>query len=270
MNYLLTIIFCFSFISCAHKKGPRMLSENSYDALRFESLNRYDFKRLETSKYAQKGIALCHKKEYNQAYKIFKNQLDKQKENPVYWNHLATCFLLEKKYPKAKFYYDLALSIAPKKSKVKSVIMNNLGLYYLNINRPYQAQAAFKASIKDNKIFKTSKYNLAQVYLKFAQFDKAQKILTKLYNQSSRDIDFIYSLGHLYLMQGQYTQANKYFAQIPKKYLQRDDIATNYALSLHFSGQSNKAYRIVKNAHMENSHYLFAQTELIKKIERIK
>lgn len=264
------LILSLNFASCALKKGPRALSENAYDGLRFESLNRYDFNRLDQSKYAQKGIALCHKKQYNEAYKIFKTQLDNQKENPVYWNHLATCFLLEKKYPKAKFYYDLALSIAPKKSKIKSVIMNNLGLYYLNMNRPYLAQESFNSAIKANKKYKTPKYNLAQVYLKFSQFKSAQEILTKLYKSSPKDIDFIYSLGHLNLMQGKYEKANKYFSLIPKKYIQRDDIATNFALSLYFSGQSDKAYKIVKNAHMENSHYLFAQTELIKKIERTK
>jgi tetratricopeptide (TPR) repeat protein len=262
------IILMVILTSCASSNRYHTVSEAPRDGLRFESLNRYDFNRLSNSKYSEKPIALCHKKEYNQAYKIFKQQLDQQKENPTYWNHLATCNLLEKKYSRAKFYYDIALNLAPKKSKIKATIMNNLGLYFLQLKRPYLAKDFFEKAMTIYPKYKTPKYNIAQIYLKFSQFNKAQKLLTELYNSSNKDIDFIYGLGHLYLMQGQYQKAQKYFSLIPAKYLSRDDIATNYALNLYFLGQSDKAYKVVKNAQMKDSHYLFAQTELIKKIER--
>lgn len=268
MKLILLGILTIIMTSCASSERLRTLSEAQMDGLRFESLNRYDFNRLNISKYSRTPIALCHKKEYNKAYNIFKKQLDQQKENPVYWNHLATCYLLEKKLSRAKFYYDIAINLAPKKSNIKAIIMNNLGLYYLNMNRPYMAKDSFEESIKINPIFKTPKYNIAQIYLKFSQIDKAERVLLSLHSDAKKDIDFIYGLGHLYLMQSKYHSAKKYFEQIPKKYLSRDDIATNYALSLYFLGDKDKAYKVVKNAKMDSSHYLYAQTELIKKIER--
>lgn len=268
MKCLILTFLSFILLSCASSKRARTLQESNFDGLRYESLNRYDFKRLEESKHSQKAIARCHKRQYNDAYILFKKQLDQQKENPVYWNHLATCYLLEEKPTRAKFYFDIALGLAPKKSKIKAIIMNNLGLYYIKMNRPYMAEDAFNESIKISNKFKTPKYNIAQVYLKFSQFKKASKVLTELYKNAPTDIDFLHGLGHLNLMQGKYKEANKYFRKIPNKYLTRDDIATNYALSLFFSGNSDMAYNIVKNAQMSNSTYLFAQTELIKKIER--
>lgn len=268
MKLFLMGLLTIMLTSCASSTRVRTLKEADMDGLRFESLNRYDSHRLETSKYSAKAITLCHKEQYNLAYDIFKKQLDQQKENPIYWNHLATCYLLEKKFSRAKFYYDIAINLAPKNSKTKAIIMNNLGLYYLNMQRPYMAHDSFIQSIKIYPKYKTPKYNMAQIYLKFSQFNKAQKILMSLHSNSKKDIDFIYGLGHLYLMQGKYKLAKKYFELVPQQYLTRDDIATNYALSLYFIGHMDKAYQIIKNAKMKSSHFLFAQTELIKKIER--
>lgn len=267
MKILMLLIPLF-LASCASHKNLRSVDKDSYDGLRYESLNRYNIKRLQQSKLDQKAIALCHQREYNQAYKLFKQQLDNQKDNPTYWNHIATCNLLESKPTRAKFYFDLALSTTKKNKKIKALIMNNLGLYYLQLNRPYLAKESFEKSISLYPKFKTPKYNLAQVLMKFSQFDKATKLIASLLNDAPKDVDFIYSMGHVNLMQGNYAKANKFFSQVPDQYLTRDDIATNYAMSLYFVGHTEKAYKVVKNADMNNSHYLFAQTELIKKIER--
>jgi tetratricopeptide (TPR) repeat protein len=265
--------FIFIFLtalltSCAHRQGDYRLGLDNQDALRLESLKRYNNERLSNSKYSESPIVHCHKMEYNKAYDKFKEQLDQQKDNPLYWNHIATCYLLEEKLSQAKFYFDLALTLATNDKKNQALIMNNLGLYYSKINDSYAAKEAFEASIKSYAHYLTPHYNLAQLYLKYSQFTKAEQKLLMLYKTAPEDIDVIYGLGHLNLMQGQYSKANYYFEKIPQEHLDRDDIATNYALSLHLNNENHKSYKIVKNARMKDPFYLFAQTELIKKIER--
>ena len=83
-----------------HNSNHKSFEENE-DALRFESLNRYTKQRLKNVKTLNFPIKLCHEGKFSKAYDMFKSQLDTKKKDPIYWNHLGTCYLLEKKYPKA-------------------------------------------------------------------------------------------------------------------------------------------------------------------------
>jgi predicted Zn-dependent protease len=268
---LLPLLFVFIYTSgCATMSNSRALKDSSLDSLRYESLSRYNLKRLNALKSKDSEIKLCHMGQISKALDLLKNKMDQNKNNPLYWNHLATCNFLANKVSVAKFYYDIALKTAQNKKDIKAIVLNNLGLYFLKVNKPYMAKESFQKSIAINSHYKTPKYNLAQVYSRFSQFDKATSILEKLFMENPKDIDFIYGLGHIKLMQTKYAEATKYFSKIPKEFLSRDDIATNYAISLFFQGDSKTAYTIVKNADMSDSYYITAQTQLIKKIERSK
>ena len=265
---VLILIFCLFSFGCAHKMNLRSLDESPLDGLRFESLNRYNSNRLETISKEHKTIAMCHKGDYNKAQEEFKLSLDKNKNQPRYWNHLATCYLLNNNLSQAKFYFDLALKTAKKDKTMQSIIYNNLGIYYSKLAQDQLALTAFETSIKFSKKHLTSKYNLAQVYLKYGLYKKAEVILEDLIKVAPNDVDFINSIGHLNLMSGNYKKAKYYYEKIPQKYMKRDDFATNYSMTLYMLQSYKEALKILKEAEMEQAYYRVAQTELIKNIER--
>ncbi len=255
--------------SCAHKKGIRNVDELSLDGLRSESLNRYSFNNLANVKNHKKSIAMCHKGDYNQATNNFKKSLDKNQNNPEYWNQLATCYLLNNKLSQSKFYYDLALKTSNKNKRIKTLIYNNLGVYYMKLNMYPEALASFKNANKVSKNFLTPKYNLAQIYLKFGLYKKASPLLKTLLAKESRDIDFINSFAHLNLMTGKYKLAKSLYSKIPKKYLSRDDIATNFAMTLYMLGEYKEALKVVSDAKSQMPYYELAQDRLVDQIENI-
>jgi len=90
------IVLCFTFlglISCASFNNPRQIKEARFDGLKYESLKRYDAIRLDQSLKSKNPLALCHNKEFDRANEIFKNKLDKNLNNYLYWNQISTCYI---------------------------------------------------------------------------------------------------------------------------------------------------------------------------------
>jgi len=268
-----SFIICFFLASCASQNKRRNIPNKQHDGLRFESLNRYDSNRLSSVNKYVSDIAKCHQNQYTDAYKSLKQKLEKEKSNPLYWNQIGTCYLLNQKYTQAKFYFTLALGAIDtsikknKRSKYKAIIMNNLGLNYLRLKKYNLAQDHFQRATELNPRFLTPKYNKTQIYLKFGLFGKAETLLSFLYKRNKNDVDFTYSLGHLYLMKNQYSKAKHYFALLPKMYLTRDDIATNYAMTLFMLGDYKGSQSILANAEMKSSQLKKAQLNLIDRIK---
>jgi tetratricopeptide (TPR) repeat protein len=245
------------------------VDEITLDGLRFESLNRYSINNLGTVKKSKKNIALCHKGNYNEATEDMKSTLDQNQNNPEYWNQLATCYLLNNKLSQAKFYFDLGLKTSKKNKKIKTLIYNNIGVYFMKLNMYPEALGAFTTANKYSTKFLTPKYNMAQIYLKFGLYKKAKPILVKLLKNENKDIDFLNSLAHLNLMTGNYKNAKHLYSRIPVKYITRDDISTNYAMTLYMLGDYKKALSIVKASRMELFFYQVSQNNLISKIEKV-
>jgi tetratricopeptide (TPR) repeat protein len=262
------LILSTLLVSCAHNKGIKNIDEIALDGLRFESLNRYSFNNLKNVNKSKINIASCHKGDYNKATESFKSTLDNNQNNPVYWNQLATCYLLKDKLSQAKFYFDLALKTS-KTKKIKTLIYNNIGVYFMKLKMYQEALASFSTANKYSKKYLTPKYNMAQIYLKFGHYNKAKPILIKLLQKENKDIDFLNSLAHLNLMTGKYKQANQLYSRIPVKYITRDDISTNYAMSLYMLGNYKKALAILKASRMEQPFYELSQNNLISKIENV-
>ena len=270
MKTIISFLILSTFItSCAHNKGIMKVDEIALDGLRFESLNRYSISNLDMVKKSKKNIAMCHKGNYNEATEDFKATLDQNQNNPEYWNQLATCYLLNNKLSQAKFYFDLGLKTSKNNKKIKTLIYNNIGVYFMKLKMFPEALASFSTANKYSKKYLTPKYNMAQIYLKFGLYKKAKPILIKLLQKEKKDIDFLNSLAHLNLMTGKYKQAKNLYSRIPVKYITRDDISTNYAMTLYMLGDYKKALTIIKASRMEQSYYELSQNSLISKIENV-
>lgn len=225
--------------SCASHQKIFIIENEHFDALRHESLYRYDQKRLSRLS-PDSALTLCHQNKFELAQKIAIQQLDQRKNDPIYWTELGTCYYLQKEEAKAKFYYQMALGLTTTK-ELKSSIINNLGLIYLRRAKYDEAKEHFQQASKLYPESLTPRYNLAQVYLYFGHYQNAEKHLMQLYRFNPKDIDLLYLLGHASLMKYQYQKAQSYFNKIPAEYLKRQDMANSIAMLYIKLGQYRKA-----------------------------
>lgn len=264
----LTLLFpILFFISCASYKNPRQIKEAQFDGLKFESLQRYDEVRLGQVRKPNDPLMMCHKGDFSEAHDLYKKQIDQKLNDYKYWNEISTCYILEKKYTQARNFLDLALSRAKSKHQ-KSIILNNIGVIYMENNNHHEAKEYFKKSIQLSGSHLTPKYNLTQIYLKFGLYKKASKNLDILLKSNPNDVDFLQSKAHLEMMVQNHKQALVFFNKIPSQYRSRDDIATNLAMTYFMLGLYENAEKAISNSDKKISYYVDAQLEMKKKIKK--
>ncbi len=266
MIRVITLLSFFIFVGCATSSKVNTIADSENDGLRFESFSRYNEKRLEGVQ-SKTVLASCHSGDFSQSLESLKQTLDKDLNNPKYWNKIATCYLLKEELPKAKFYFDFALKTSNKDTRTQAIIKNNLGLYFNLLGKETLAVEAFEESTKLQPNFLTPKYNLSTLYLRYGIYKKARRLLNDLYKKAPKDIDFLANLGHLNLMTGKYKQSIWFYNKIPSTIAKRDSIATNYAMALLMQGDHNKAKQVIDSAEGSDSYYSVTQTEILKKIK---
>ena len=260
--YSLTLLLT----SCASKKNMRAIPQESLDGLKYETLARYDKQRLKQVMNKENPLALCHEHEFDKAQKLLKEKLDEKINDFDYWNKISTCYIIQKDYSKAKYFLDIALSRTQKNNE-KAIVLNNIGLVLLEQQHFEEAKEYFKKSIELSKNYLTPKYNLVQIYLKFGIYKKANTEIDKLLKTNNRDIDFLNSKAHVQLMLKEYKNALVYFNKIPKSYWQRDDIATNAAMTYFMLGLYTNAKDVLSSADKKNEYFVKKQELIEENIE---
>lgn len=259
------LIVLFLLTSCASNKKHFTISEESLDSLRNESLYRHDEKRL-SEKYSASELIMCHQGKISEALEKFEKQLDSRSKDPLYWSHIGTCYYLKAEFPKAKFYYQLAMNYAKSKD-IKASIFNNLGLIFLKYGKFHEATEHFQEAIKLNPEVLTPHFNITQIYIQHRHYSKAQEKLNLLLSKAPADVDFNYHQAHLYLMTGKYEKARSQFARIPKQYLKRQDIANNYSMLLYLMGDYKLSQEILSGGDKTGPlNVLNARVEIEKKL----
>ncbi|MFT6631686.1 MAG: tetratricopeptide (TPR) repeat protein [Bacteriovoracaceae bacterium] len=179
----------------------------------------------------------CHRKEFQKAKELFKRYSKSHLKNPIYWNQVGTCFLLEGNRRKALLFYNKALSI---KSNYAPAL-NNLGVMYVNEKDYSRALVAFRRARKSSDFNKTPRFNLANLYLHFGLYDRAITHANVLYQGSSTDVDVLNMLGTAHLMSAEPKTAIKFFKKIDSDFLEKAKFGINYSLALYLAGDKEKS-----------------------------
>jgi tetratricopeptide (TPR) repeat protein len=232
-------------MSCGGLSIDRKTDKSKNDVLESESLNRYGERKLSLIGNNPLNMALikCHKGKIQEGLLNLKKYAIKEKDNSVYWQKVATCYYLDRKYSKSEFYNILGLKSAT--TKDRSAIHNNLGLIYLQKNHYEQAKQAFLKSLKLNKRFNTPRFNLAHLYIKFGLFSLALQELNYLIKHSPNDIEVIKSIAITQTQIGDYYKAINGFEKIPVDLRKRSDIAVYYAQALYLAGNLIEAKSVL-------------------------
>lgn len=202
------------------------------DALKDESLAKIDPERIEeVEKNIQGVMGLCYLGKTAEGLKKLDELYPKFKKNPSFWNQMGSCYLKQGQYRKAKIFYNKSLSLD--KSYVPAI--NNLGVIYIKEAKDQKALAAFNEVLKF-KNSKTARYNLANMYIKYGQFVKAEKMLMSLKNTYPKDKDIILSLAFSRLYRGDSNAALSYMSKLDDKLLRRP----GFSLALFYSYKLKK------------------------------
>lgn len=249
MNYLLFYsVLCTSItiLTWGCSSGQKhFIIESSSNAVGNESLARSSgdwLKRLSIEgTVVTKSLVKCYQNEdIEQTLQILKKSLEQEKNNPLYWNTIGSCYFLSNDYPTANFYYLLSLSNC-KNSTQKAMVHNNIGMIHLRNESFQNALLYFQKAIELDRNLKTPYFNLGQVFLKYGVLEKAQENFTFLYKTGQHDMDILFSLGMINLLKNNLNQAISFFSKIDPVYLKREDISTFYAWTSYLQKNPTQA-----------------------------
>jgi tetratricopeptide (TPR) repeat protein len=208
-----------------------------------ETLSIVPIETLKNTK-EDKGVitkiaSLCYQKEIAGGLNLSKKHFSKYQSHPSYWVVVGNCYLLKGNNYLAQLYYSKALAL---KSKDPSVY-NNFAVTLLKRGETDRALVAFEKAVSLDSSNSTTRLNLARLYNQYGLFDQALRQWKKLESRNSRNQEVIKGLATSYLQKGWYKSADKYFSRILAN--KNADPMVNYALNLHYLGQSQKALQVL-------------------------
>jgi tetratricopeptide (TPR) repeat protein len=225
-----------------YSKGDDKLTEvksKFSEASNSESIQRiYKYNGdIEISGDMGRVVELCYKKDFSEAHAIIKSVNKKYIKNPIFWNHVGTCFLLEGSRRKALLFLNKALAL---KSNYAPAL-NNLGVMYMYEKDFSRALVAFERARKTKEFSATPRLNLANLYLNFGLYDKSITELNTLYSISKTDVDVLNMLATAHLMKNNYKKANEIFNEIDDDFIPEARIGLNYSLASFLAGDKEKS-----------------------------
>lgn len=276
MRFLFSILILLVVTSCASKKGSQSVdlddvsnadfkksSEVSYenkedqfgkvDIKESEALNEESIQRLSdpsdipTKTVLDEIIVACYEKDFEKAFSLIRENNNKYRQHPIFWNQVGTCYMLQGERRKALLFYNKALEF---KSSYAPAF-NNLGVMYRSENDDQKALVAFTRSKKSNNLSRTPRFNLGMLYLEYGLYNHSIAMLKGLNNVASNDIDVLAGLGTAYLMKNDLKSANAYFSKIDNDFWERPDIGINYALLNYLINNTEKARDIFSEVNKE-------------------
>jgi tetratricopeptide (TPR) repeat protein len=190
----------------------------------------------------------CYKGQYSDAYSIIKDVNKKYIKNPIFWNHVGTCYLLEGSRRKALLFLNKALSIKPNYAPS----LNNLGVMYMYEKDYSRALVAFERARKSKEFSATPRLNLANLYLNFGLYDKSIIELKTLYSISKKDVDVLIMLGTAYLMKNDYKRAVDVFKTIDSDFTSEARVGLNFSVALYLMGKKEESHDIYSDINDKN------------------
>lgn len=256
-----------------NKKNDNYKDLNSKDSIVLSSETAYrmeeDIKEdlVDDGDIPAKIINNCYLKKFTTAYSIASKNHDSYKTNPVYWNQIGSCFLLEKKYRKALLYYNKALEF----NSSYTPVLNNIAVMYRLKGEDQKALVMLNRAVRSDSNAKTPSFNVAQLLLRYALYKKAETQFLKLNRIKPNDIEVLNGIAVSKLFQGKYQDALSYYKKIDDDYWERPYIGINVAFAQFKLGMKEDARNTLEDINNKKlGQYSWYYSQLKKKLGVIK
>lgn len=187
----------------------------------------------------------CSRGDFKKAFSIADENYFSLKNKSGYWNQIGNCYYLMKDFKKAILFYNKAKGINP--NNVPAV--NNVGVVFQAQGDFKQALYFYKNAVNLAAGSKTARLNMANLYLKFGNTNKACGIINAL---AQTDSDIINARANCFLFNRNYSAAVSEFKKIPNEDLSKAYIGLNYSVALGLLGRKGEALDNYKNISQKN------------------
>ncbi len=235
--------------------------------LKVESLDRaelYEEFKVETP--LDELSKTCYEKEFEEAKEQIQILEEKYRSNIVFWNQVATCFVLQKEYRKALLFYNKALEF----NASYTPVLNNIGVMYEYQGEDEKALIAYKKAAKKDKYSRTPKLNIAYLYLKYGMFSKAKSLLRGLHNLNKQDSEVANAYGNSLVMEGSYSQALEIYSLIDKDEFEKPEYGLNYAIAMFMSNKKKDSIEIFEDIDISKKDKAYTYYNKVKKTLGVK
>jgi Tfp pilus assembly protein PilF len=193
--------------------------------------------------------------------KKFKGRIQKiQKmhvKNPAFWNIVASCYIHQRDWPKAKIFIERSLSLVS--NYVPAI--NNYGIFQAAIGDDSMALQMFLQASKGQSV--VPKINLSLIYLKYFHAEKALKIISTIQGSPHWKVNAI--KGSASFMLGNPAKAVEFFQAIQNKNdLEKSNFNINYSLAIYQAGDKEKA----KDQYLKGADHYKISAEMVSEIQK--
>jgi tetratricopeptide (TPR) repeat protein len=204
-----------------------------------------------------KAVNDCESGKIEEGLNLLLTQADQLQKNPIYWNSIGLCYLANQEYKKALMFFNRSLDVNP--GYVPA--LNNLGVLLANDGEEQKALAAFKDAASKSLYSIIPKLNLAQMHLKYFQYDQAISILASLYKMNPRDLVVANAFAFALVVKGDYVNAVTVYENIAGDDLRHAEVGLNYVVSLLAKGDKKTAKKAFNKIKV-NDEYRFYYDEV--------
>ena len=238
------------------------------DVLKGESLAKIpkdDLNRVNSvDKSIDKAILACYRGNYNLANNIFDSLLKEYRKNPIYWNQVGNCFMMQGSKRKALLYYNKARGL----KKDYGPPINNIGVIFERGDFDQKALKSYEESKKVSGFSLTPVFNLAQIYVKYGFIEQGRQLFDSMIRLNPKDKDAIHGLAFVEFVDGNLKKSISLFNRLDSDFYLRPEVGVNLAYALALSGNKNKAQDILEDLKPTSNQALIKYINSVKGISR--
>ena len=160
--------------------------------------------------YLIKGNIYMKAGQYDQAELSFKKLLN---INPQYLSvrfRLGNIAYRKKQFRKAVHYYNKELESGIIKSVDKQITMLQIGRCYLHLGKIDSALITYNKCMEIDSLYGEALGDMARLHIDNGEYKKALRYAKKALSSNQNNIEYLYSLGTIFLKIQKYNLANKY------------------------------------------------------------
>jgi tetratricopeptide (TPR) repeat protein len=211
------------------------------DVLKGESLSKIPKEEINrpsaVDKSIDKAIVACYRGNYTLANNIFDALLKEYRKNPIYWNQVGNCFMMQGSKRKALLYYNKARGL----KKDYGPPINNIGVIFERGGFDQKALKSYEESKKVSGFSLTPVFNLAQIYVKYGFIDEGRQLFESMIRINQKDQDALHGLAFVEFVNGDIKKSLALYDRLDRDFYRRPEVGVNLAYALALSGNKSKA-----------------------------
>jgi predicted Zn-dependent protease len=234
------IIILFIVVACSHAPHQNINYESSNSILKDEALI------VGSSSSSDFYLQSCYQNDMPEFYSKAQDHFEKNPKDWRYWSIMGNCLLWKNQIKEALFYLKSSFMLAPGE-KEKAVVLVNMGIANLRMNRPNKGSSMLLEAYKSLPNSSVLNFNLAQFYLSYSDTKNAEKYLSKLSKTSKIEAEILHLLGIFHSLNKDLVKTSAYLSQLPASYETREDVSLTLAQWKLDQGNWEEASKLLSN-----------------------